>query len=108
MFSVKKTEGGKAVNFKEVRKEANKVSKGFAAGMVVRIYDTPNGVMTKYFHLSNISVDMDQTVNAGDIIGNVGRTGMFDPPSDGGAAHLHFEVWKDGAAVDPVPFLTGQ
>lgn len=59
----------------------------------------PNGVVTRYAHASDISAKVGQQVNAGDPIGAVGSTGRSTGP------HLHFEVLRDGKAVDPTAFL---
>jgi len=46
----------------------------------------PNGLFTRYSHLSGCDVKVGQIVNAGDLIGNVGSAGT--------GAHLHYEVKK--------------
>ncbi len=49
----------------------------------------PNGVVTLYAHLSEISVASGQPVSAGKIIGNIGNTGHTIGAT---GCHLHFEV----------------
>ena len=56
------------------------------------------GYVTLYAHLSEISVRRGQRVSRGDIIGYVGNTGKSVGP------HLHYEVRKDGKAVNPINF----
>ena len=46
------------------------------------------------------SVQMGQTVQAGELVGHVGSTGQSTGP------HLHFEVLADSAPVDP-RYVTG-
>jgi murein DD-endopeptidase MepM/ murein hydrolase activator NlpD len=58
-----------------------------------------NGIETRYAHLSATTVKVGDQVAAGQQIGNVGTTGYSTGP------HLHFEVRKDGQAIDPAPFL---
>lgn len=70
------------------------------AGNYVRLTH-PNGWMTKYFHMSRQAATVGQTVGAGDVIGYVGSTGRSSGP------HLHFELWINGKAVDPKPYLDG-
>jgi murein DD-endopeptidase MepM/ murein hydrolase activator NlpD len=56
-------------------------------------------VRTMYAHLSHIRVHPGQRVSAGQRIGRVGSSGESTGP------HLHFEVRRRGAAVDPLPAL---
>ncbi len=57
----------------------------------------PNGLLTKYLHLRAFAPHMrpSKRVKAGEVVGFVGSTGMSTGP------HLHFEVVKDGVAIDP-------
>ncbi|MBN4665299.1 M23 family metallopeptidase [Pandoraea nosoerga] len=56
---------------------------------------------TRYAHLSQTArhLRVGMTVEAGEVIGKVGRTGMATGP------HLHFELWRYGAPVDPLPLI---
>jgi len=56
------------------------------------------GYKTAYGHLNKILVKRGQKVKKGDIIGEVGRTGMAT------ASHLHYEVWYNGEAVNPISY----
>ena len=56
-------------------------------------------VWTLYAHLSRIDVVTGRDVGPGQMIGLSGSTGNVTGP------HLHFEVWRWGRAVDPVPLL---
>lgn len=55
---------------------------------------------TRYAHLSKILVTMGEHIKRGDKIGEIGETGMATGP------HLHYEIRKDGVAIDPMSFLT--
>jgi murein DD-endopeptidase MepM/ murein hydrolase activator NlpD len=57
------------------------------------------GYTSRYAHLSRISVEVGQNVEAGSKLGEVGSTGRSTGP------HLHFEVRRSDAAHDPAPFL---
>jgi murein DD-endopeptidase MepM/ murein hydrolase activator NlpD len=60
------------------------------------VLDHGAGVYTTYAHLQTFEVDPGRTVRTGDVIGRVGSTGLSTGP------HLHWELWVDGADVDPV------
>jgi murein DD-endopeptidase MepM/ murein hydrolase activator NlpD len=64
------------------------------------IVDHGNGTESRYAHQDTIAVTVGQTVKAGDRLGTVGSTGMSTGP------HLHFEVRRQGRAVDPRRFLS--
>jgi len=57
-----------------------------------------NGISTRYAHCSALLVSAGQEVKAGDVIALVGSTGQSTGP------HLHFEVIKDGATLNPIYF----
>lgn len=63
------------------------------------ILDHGQGLLSGYWHLSQILVKVGQPINAGDAIGLVGNTGLST------GAHLHWEVHIYGVAVDPMQFL---
>lgn len=75
------------------------VQRGF--GNVVWV-DHGGEVLTIYAHLSSIEVRTGQAVDGGQVLGRSGSTG------DATAPHLHFEVWRWGRPVDPVPLLGGR
>jgi murein DD-endopeptidase MepM/ murein hydrolase activator NlpD len=59
-----------------------------------------DGTETWYNHMSKFSVEVGETVYAGDQVGAVGVTGNTTGP------HLHFEVRPDGGdPIDPMPWL---
>jgi len=65
------------------------------------IVDHGNGYKTLYGHMSAINVAAGQNINAGTNIGAVGNTGVST------GSHLHLSMYKDGAAIDPLPYLQG-
>jgi len=66
------------------------------------ILDHPGGYQTMYAHLHTASVKKGDQVNQGTQIGTVGSTGYSTGP------HLHFAVFKNTRAVNPLDFLTNQ
>jgi murein DD-endopeptidase MepM/ murein hydrolase activator NlpD len=67
-------------------------------GRMVEI-DHGNGIATRFAHLSRIEVKEGQKVRLGDIVGLTGSSGRSTGP------HLHYEVRRDGQAVDPLRFI---
>lgn len=53
------------------------------------------GLSSGYGHMSRIAVRPGTRVARGQIIGYVGSTGLSTGP------HLHYEVWRNGAAINP-------
>lgn len=67
-------------------------------GRMVEI-EHAGGFTTRYAHMSQILVQQGQTVVSGDLIGKVGSTGRSTGP------HLHYEVHRNGTALNPIRFL---
>lgn len=63
------------------------------------IVDCGAGVVMLYGHLSATAVLQPEPVSVGALLGWVGSTGLSTGP------HLHFEVRRDGTAVDPMSWL---
>ena len=67
------------------------------------IVDHGNGYKTVYANLAREAmVEVNQIVKAGEVIGAVGDTALFECAEE---SHLHFEVWQDGKVVDPKNYL---
>ena len=54
------------------------------------------GLDTGYAHMSRFAVGVGERVQAGQVIGYVGMTGLTNGP------HVHYEVYRDGRTVDPM------
>lgn len=63
------------------------------------VIDHGGGVTTLYAHCSKLLAKVDQEVKTGDVIAYVGSTG------DSTGNHLHFAVFVDGEAVDPLNYI---
>jgi murein DD-endopeptidase MepM/ murein hydrolase activator NlpD len=81
-----------------------------AGGVVIRVVketgygnvleiDHGYGITTKYAHCSRIVVRMGQKVKRGQVIANVGNTGLSTGP------HLHYEIHVNGKVVDPLTYV---
>lgn len=63
-----------------------------------------SGLVSVYSNLStNEMVEIGDTVKAGQIIGGVGSTGLFESLEP---SHLHLEILKDGVYVNPQEYVT--
>ncbi len=63
------------------------------------VVDHGNGYQSLYAHLSTISVSVGQVVSQGQQLGISGVTGYST------GEHLHFEIHKNGAVVNPLNYL---
>ena len=67
-------------------------------GNLIVIYHG-NEYFTYYGHNESIVVKPYQQVQSGDVIAKSGDTGESSGP------HLHYEIWKEGEAVDPLSYF---
>jgi murein DD-endopeptidase MepM/ murein hydrolase activator NlpD len=71
------------------------ITRGGPYGNAVLVVHT-GGLTTFYAHLSLVSVNVGENLNAGQEVGKVGSTGWSTGP------HLHFETRLNGTAYDPM------
>jgi len=81
-----------------VVKRADNRAAGY--GRHIRI-DHGFGYQSLYAHLYKYNVRRGQKVKRGDLIGFVGSSGRSEAP------HLHYEIFKDGARINPINFYYG-
>lgn len=72
------------------------------AGYVIQVQHT-NGLTSVYKHNSVLFKKAGDRVKAGEAIAIVGDTG-----ENSSGPHLHFELWHNGAAVDPQAYMVFQ
>ena len=63
------------------------------------VIDHGQGVLTGYWHLSQVLVTLGDVVQAGQVVGLVGSSGIST------GAHLHWELRVQGVPVAPLQFL---
>ena len=63
------------------------------------VIDHQNGFETRYAHNSRLKVKKGEIVRQGQTIALVGNTGRSN------GTHLHFEIWKNGEAIDPAHYI---
>ncbi|MDZ7726913.1 MAG: M23 family metallopeptidase [Dehalococcoidia bacterium] len=85
---VRTTNGGTVVLAGEYRVRGNLV-----------VVDHGGGVFSSYGHLSSIAVSEGEVVQQGDVVGEVGSTGLSTGP------HLHWEMVVAGVLVDGLRWL---
>jgi len=61
--------------------------------------DHGNGYRTRYAHSDKLMVEAGDHVSTGQVIASLGSTGRASAP------HVHFEVLKDGARINPARFV---
>lgn len=73
-----------------------------ALGVMVEL-DHGDGRISVYGNLDpDLPVEEGQRLQAGDLVGVVGDTAVAEC---GAAAHLHYELYVDGKAVDPLEYV---
>ena len=75
-----------------------RVARETGYGLVLEV-DHGNGIVTKYAHCSRVVVSAGQKVTRGQVIANVGMSGLSTAP------HLHYEIHRDGKVIDPLTFV---
>lgn len=68
-------------------------------GYVIHVQHA-NGIISVYKHCSNLLKNEGDIILKGDIIGTIGRSGVLSS-----GPHVHFELWKEGIALDPAKYL---
>ena len=71
---------------------------GYEDGNYV-VLDHGNGLTTRYCHMRDLSCAPGDRLDQGEQVGTVGMTGNST------GYHLHFEVCRDGTAVDPLTLI---
>ena len=59
-----------------------------------------NGFISAYKHAASLTKTQGDVVRTGEVIALAGSTGK-----ESTGVHLHFELWKDGYAIDPAQFI---
>ena len=59
-----------------------------------------DGIISAYKHASSLTKNQGDVVRTGEVIALAGSTG-----EESTGVHLHFELWKDGFAIDPTNFI---
>jgi len=73
-------------------------------------YETPNGEIIVYGHLSSFKSKVNDVIHRGDIIGYSGGDPNIQPSGHSSGSHLHLSVYgSDGITlVNPAPYVLNQ
>jgi murein DD-endopeptidase MepM/ murein hydrolase activator NlpD len=74
-------------------------SQGTTNGTLV-VLEHAEGLVTIYAHLHSVAVNVGQTIAAGDVVGEVGTSGLV-----GASPRVQFQVRRGQAPLDPLPML---
>ncbi|MDO6516166.1 Peptidase family M23 [Zobellia uliginosa] len=66
----------------------------------VIILEHKDGLISVYKHNGSLNKRQGEVVRAGEVIASVGNTGEFTT-----GPHLHFELWSNGNAVNPLDYI---
>ena len=67
--------------------------------------DHGDGIVATYASLSNLKVIEGQHVTQGETLGSVSNSAGYECEN---GAHLHLQVFKNDAVVDPMPYVNGE
>ncbi|RRJ94153.1 M23 family metallopeptidase [Flavobacterium macacae] len=59
-----------------------------------------DGIISVYKHVDSVTKSQGDVVRTGEVVATAGSTGK-----ESTGIHLHFELWKDGFAIDPTNFI---
>ena len=62
-------------------------------------YETTDGYMVMYAHLSEVLVKEGDKIRQGEVVAKSGNTGLSTGP------HLHYSLWKGETLLDPMEYL---
>lgn len=83
-------------------KSGTVIQAGWNGGYGISVMiDHHDGIVTLFGHMCDRNVSEGQQVVQGQVIGWCGSTGNSDGP------HIHYTMYKNGAAIDPLPYLPG-
>lgn len=78
--------------------------KSGACGGTIQI-EHGNGFVSRYCHCKDIRVSIGDMVKQGDVVGLTGGAANDVGKGNSRGAHLHFELKKNGALVDPLDYI---